>query len=196
MGRRRREPRAPKLAPYKLITRDNEAGRKMYELLDDLVTKHHDEIINARIVLAWNRSWKPDADGRVYLGKCKKASELDRELAPYDFVIVLRQDFWESPMVKDEQRRALLDHELEHAAVKLDKNGEPCRDASDRVVYRIRKHDIEEFASIVARHGTYKRDLETFATALKLGVRQQELNLDRDERAAAKKDKAQPSAHH
>lgn len=192
MGRRRAAT-GPKQAKYQLIPRDSIDGRKMYELLDELVSAHHDQVINARFALAWNRTWKPDSDGHVKLGMCRKASDLDRELAPYDFVVILREDFWTSPAVDDKQRRALLDHELCHASVKYDKDGEPARDAKDRVIYRIRKHDIEEFSEIVARHGTWKRDLESFAAALKIGQRQRELDIEVEVRAPKK---PEAPAHH
>ena len=161
-------PRGPKPKPvsYRLITNGTDDGRAMYRLLRELVTAHHPELLGAQIALAWCTSWKPDVDGIVTLGKCKKASDLDRELAVYDFIILLRESFWIDPLVTDQQRRALLDHELCHASVKLDEHGEPVEDERGRVVYRVRKHDIEEFTEIVERHGTYKRDLEVFATAL------------------------------
>ena len=151
---------------YKLIEREGGPGEKMYALLDELVVKHHEDLAQARIALAWNLSWKPDVDGRAQLGKCKRVGNLERELMEYDFVIILLKEFWESLDVTDEQRRALLDHELCHGALTLDKSGEPVEDERGRKMYRIRKHDILEFTEIVARHGCYKRDLEQFAQAL------------------------------
>mgnify|MGYP001601445371 CR=1 FL=1 len=41
-----------------------------------------------------------------------------------------------------------------------------------RQIYRIRKHDLEEFADVVERYGTYKRDLELFPMALRRGPQQ------------------------
>lgn len=153
---------------YALIHPESTAGRTLYRMLAELVSDHHGELHDARIALAWNLTWKPDVDGRVTLGKCKKASDLDRELAAFDFVIILRQEFIESGAVSDEQRRALLDHELCHAAVAYD-GDDPKIDERGRKVYRIRKHDIEEFAEIVERYGCYKRDLEAFAAAIRRG---------------------------
>jgi hypothetical protein len=171
MARRRSfKPKAPpkrKRVSYELIDPKTDQGKSMHAMLNRLVEVHHSELTNARIALAWNRSWKPDADGHSKIGQCKKASDLDRELAPYDFVIMLRADFWHSSEVTDDQRRALLDHELCHATVKEGKDGEPARDERDRVIYRMRKHDVEEFSQIVERHGLYKRDLESFAAALR-----------------------------
>ena len=166
-----------KAVAYRLIDQKSEAGIALYLMLEDLVHEHHDELRDAKIALAWNTAWKPDVDGRVTLGKCKKASDLDRELAAYDFVIILRQEFMTNPRVTDHQRRALIDHELCHATVAYDDNGEPKLDARMRKVYRIRKHDIEEFADIVERYGCYKRDLELFAAALRRGQAQPALDL-------------------
>lgn len=164
-----KKPKGPKAVNYYLIDRNTESGERMYNLLDALVAEHHSDLAEARFALAWNTSWQPDVDGRVTLGKCKKASDLDRELAAFDFVIILREEFWKHPRVTDKQRTALLDHELMHAAVKFDDRGDPEHDTRGRTVYRTRKHDIEEFADIVARYGCWKSDLESFAAALRRG---------------------------
>lgn len=167
MRTKARKPKGAKKVSYTLIPRESETGARIYAMLDDLVAQHHDVLTDARIALAWCTSWRPDVDGRVILGKCKKASDLDRELVAFDFIILLSQSFWQSLSVTYEQRRALLDHELSHASVKLSQEtGEPERDERGRVVYRIRKHDLEEFAAVVERNGLYKKDLETFAQAL------------------------------
>lgn len=151
---------------YELISRTDDVGALMYALLDELICTHHHDLARARIALAWCTSWKPDVDGRVTLGKCKKASDLDREVAEFDFIIMLRRAFWLDERVTDAQRRALLDHELCHAALKYDERGEPVEDERGRLVYRIRKHDVEEFSAVIERNGVYKRDLEQFAAAL------------------------------
>jgi hypothetical protein len=153
---------------YRLIDPQTEDGAPMYARLTEILETHHEELLqhHARIALAWATAWKADVDGRLVLGKCKKASDLDRELAPFDFVILLNREFWQDPRVSDEARTALLDHELMHAAVAYDENGHAKEDVRGRSVFRIRKHDIEEFADIVKRHGCYKHDLEAFARAL------------------------------
>ncbi len=196
MGRRRRNsaPKGPqpKKASYQLIERVSEVGAVLYGMLDDLVERFHDEVSDARIALAWNTSWKPDADGNVTLGKCKKASDLDRELAPWDFVILLRREWFENISVTNDQRRALIDHELCHCTLKLDKNSEPVEDSRGRKVYRMRKHDLEEFSQIVERYGLYKRDLEHFAAALRRS-QQRSLLEDENESAAEKLAKGNPA---
>lgn len=160
--------RAKKVA-YELIPRQSDLGRPMYALLDDLVEQHHEDLhrTDARIVLAWHKGLRPDVDGRLVLGKCKKATDLDRELSPFDFVILLNKEWWQDRRTTTAQQKALLDHEISHAALAYDEHGEPKRDERDRYVYRTRRHDLEEFSDVVARHGIYKRDIEAFARALR-----------------------------
>lgn len=157
----------PKKVPYELLQRDDEP--LMYQRLDALVNEHHRHLKNARIGLAWCTSWKADSDGRLKLGMCRKASDLDRELAEFDFVILINQSFWQSGEVTALQRTALLDHELCHAEVARGKYNEPKEDERGRKVYRMRRHDVEEFSEIIERYGCYKQDLERFNVSLKKG---------------------------
>lgn len=178
---RARQPKKPKRIPYELIVK--QAGDPMYLIVDQLVHEHHSELRDAKIVLAWHKGWKPDVDGRVTLGMCRKASDLDRQLADYDFIILLNREWWTNISVTQEQQVALMDHELCHAEVVIDPvTNDPHVDEKGRTVYRIRKHDIEEFAAIVERYGCYKRDLETFAAALFRGPQRTlfERELDKD----------------
>lgn len=161
-----RTPDKPKPLTYEHIEPESEIGTRLYKMLDDLLIAHHEELLNARIALLWRTNWKPDADGRLTLGQCVKASDLHRELAPYDFAILLSRPFFEDPLVSDTQRLALIDHELTHAAPMVDESGEPVYDARGRQMWRLRKHDLEEFSCIAERYGIWKRDVEVFAAAL------------------------------
>lgn len=155
----------PKVVPYRLIP----STSRLYLWLLELLEAHHQEVLDARFVLAWHTGWKPDDDGRLTLGMCQKASDLQREIADaaaYDFVILLNQNFYDDELVTDTQRRAVLDHELCHASIKRDGNGDPVIDERGRVQYRIRKHDLEEFSTIAERYGCWKRDIEAFAKSL------------------------------
>lgn len=164
---RRKKLKGPKHVVYTLIDPMSAVGVVMHRLLEEIREAHHEEIFEARIALAWCTSWHPDRDGLLVLGKCKKASDLDRELAAFDFVILLNKLVWQDFSFTEEQKRALVDHELCHADVARDPvSGDKVRDERGRQVFRIRKHDIEEFRDIVARHGCYKRDLEAFGKAI------------------------------
>lgn len=166
---KRKAPGKPKALTYELIEPESDSGRSLYLLLGQLVEQHHEDLRESRIALAWCTSWKPDVDGRVTLGKCVKASDLHRELAPYDFVILLSRSFFEDGYITPVQREALIAHELMHAAVKHGQDGEPMYDARGRMMFRLRKHDLEEFSSIGERYGCWKKDIEDFAAAVNRG---------------------------
>ena len=139
----------------------------LYKIMRSLIDKHHGHLVGARIVLVWNYGWSEDADGRLVLGKAKKASDLDAALGEYDFAISLNHEAVNAKEWSEAQTKALIDHELCHCDVTKDDAGEVKQDETGRTVYRIRKHDIEEFGEVVARHGLYKSDLVKFAETIR-----------------------------
>lgn len=149
-----------------------------YRLMDEILAAHHDHLAEANIALAWNLSWSADPDGRLILGKCKKVGDLDRQLHGYDFVILLNKTAWEHAEFDSAKKRGLIDHELCHAQVKLDKNDDIVKDELGKVVYRIKKHSLEEFREIVQRHGMWKDDIRVFVqSALKKSRAERETPL-------------------
>ena len=158
--------KAKKLPPFELIDHEAKPQLEPYRLMAQIRKEHHPDIKDAKIALAYQKGLKADVDGHVTLGKCIKASDLQRELVDWDFVILLNHEVWSSAEFTKEKKMALLDHELCHAEPALDKDGEPKVDAAGRKSYRIRKHDVEEFQCIIVRHGCYKRDLERFAETI------------------------------
>lgn len=88
--------------------------------------------------------------------------EADRPVEPVPFgVIEISLDTWGEDVegvrwgLSDEQRVALVDHELCHFHINED--GE----------LKMRAHTVEEFAEVVKRHGLWKPDVEWFATVAK-----------------------------
>lgn len=164
------KPKKAKAIPYRFIEPTSPEGEPIYARLTRILDQHHEDVSHARFALVWHLSWKPDVDGRVTLGMCRKVSDLDRELRGdyngFDFVILLNKKWWTDPLTTHAQRDALLDHECCHAAIQHDQAGEPTEDERGRKVYRLRGHDIEEFAEIIRRHGCYTRDIELAAAAL------------------------------
>lgn len=142
-----------------------------YRFLRKWVARVHDGLAECRIALLWNYGWTPDADGRITLGKASKASDKDRELMACDAKIELNVHAWESFDFKDADKDLLIDHELCHLRLVLDNEGDPVKDQRDRLCYRMRKHDVEEFEEIAVRHGRNHRSLESFAKALLGGGR-------------------------
>lgn len=92
-------------------------------------------------------------NGVVALGIAKILGLKDRALGRGDAEVSIDGDWWEK--ASDEERRALLDHELHHFAVKASVQGVIETDDLNRPKLRIRKHDFEFgwFAIIAERHG-------------------------------------------
>lgn len=163
----------PKKINYEIVSKELE---EPYTLLDEVRSRWHGELSEARIALAWRLKQKADKDGHLVLGRCVKVTDLQKEFAEWDFIIVLNREVWDSEEFDSKKKLALLDHELCHAAVAEDSDGGERYDERDRPVFRMRKHDIEEFHAIIQRHGCYKRDLEHFANLILEKQRQPLLN--------------------
>lgn len=87
------------------------------------------------------------------LGIARKIALKDRALGRGDAEIALDGDHWGS--VSEEEQAALLDHELHHIAVDMDKHGNIKFDDLGRPQIKLRKHDYEigHFHVIAQRHG-------------------------------------------
>jgi hypothetical protein len=168
MGRRRssgEKPKKRKKVTVRII-KEKHAGEitEPHRLLNEIREKNHGHLKEAKIGLAWRSGWRSDADGHTKMGQCRKSSDLDREMyAGFDFVILLNEEAWGG--LNTAQKTALIDHELCHAALSMDSNGEPKYNDRDRLCCRIKKHDCEEFKAIVERHGLWTQDLADIAAA-------------------------------
>lgn len=159
------KPAKRKKITVKLIDREH-AGKvtEPYRLMEEIRAKDHGHLDGVNIAIAWRLGWRADANKILQLGSCRKRGDLDRELDEFDFVILLNQEAW--PTLDDKQKAALIDHELCHAQVVNDIDGNAKYDDRDRLVCRIRKHDVEEFRQIVERHGCWTSDLSAIAQAV------------------------------
>ena len=104
-------------------------------------------------------------NGVQALGIARKINLKDRVLGRGDAEVSLDGDWWQS--ASDGERKALLDHELHHLALKLDKHGRYLRDACNRPVLKLRQHDYDLgwFKIIAVRH---KGDSQEVQQARKL----------------------------
>jgi len=122
-----------------------------YEIAERIIKTERADLKDVKIGFAWKIGNRPDADGRLELGKCTRRKDLDRELDAYDFIILLNKDVWQVTLSDNKER--LIFHELEHAQICTDRNGDVMKDDRGRIVTRIKKHDIEEFRSVVYKYG-------------------------------------------
>lgn len=84
----------------------------------------------------------------------------DRTVGRGDVEVLIDGDNW--PTWSDEEKDALLDHELEHVELRTDKDGVIIRDDLDRPKLRLRKHDHQFgwFDSIARRHGRASSEVQ------------------------------------
>ena len=155
-----------KAVNYERLEREQEPGHTLYMLMDEVVAVHRNDLADCRIAIAWARHWKPDVDGRMRIGQMKKASDLEKEFAAFDFVMMLNPLFFKDARVTELQRKAGIHHQLMHAAPLLDEKGAQKLDDRNRLCWRTRKHEIEEFVCIPALYGSYCHELEELAKVI------------------------------
>jgi hypothetical protein len=131
----------------------------------------------AKQIIAQNRSnlsilkftyvFRPEAavtDGHVIAGMCVKVDDRNWSIHKSDFIIEIAKDVWEE--ASDEFKLAIVDHELGHAGIHMDEEGQPKMDErSGRIRTFCRRHDIEEFEDVLERHGLYHKGLRDFMSA-------------------------------
>ena len=122
---------------------------EVYSLLADLINEHHPHLRNAEIECLFTDKGRKRA-GRTIIATCEAVSPTYNFLTGKDFVIMIFDKVWEK--LADKEKRYVLDHELCHAFVGENRQGEP--------VYKTVPHDLEEFNEIVERYGLMQRDLE------------------------------------
>ena len=94
--------------------------------------------------------FKERMGGRGFMlwGKCDLATPVIKHLTNFDFIITLNWMIWKPADLV--MRTAMLDHELEHCGITA--GGK----------FEVRKHDIQEFNSMVGRWGAYHAMLARF----------------------------------
>jgi hypothetical protein len=120
------------------------------EIAKELIRKHHSELVNIKIGYLWkNKVIKKG--GREVVAQVAKCSDLVKSLCELDVIVVVSYPSYNS--LTDKQKRACIDHELTHILVDEDLAGNPK--------VKIVAHDVEEFGSVIERHGLYMDDLVT-----------------------------------
>lgn len=155
------------------------------EIADALIPEHHQRIElymdDIRYIF---RDKAAKSNGHTVFGKAHKVGGMACYLMhsvtgdvnkygdqpPSCFVIEIAEPVWEN--MTQRQRVALVDHELEHLdAVMNERTGE--------MSLVLKPHDVEEFRSIVARHGAWHPPLTEFAEALQLSLLDPEVRRSR-----------------
>jgi predicted metallopeptidase len=122
----------------------SEASTEVIHLAEDLISKYHPALEEARIAFVFQDNGTGRQD-RVELAKTSKIQAKMQPLLEYDFLIVITEDQY--MRISSKAREALIEHELCHCG----------GDASNG--WKIRHHDIEEFREVIERYGAWNIDL-------------------------------------
>lgn len=135
------------------------------EIAEELIEKHHPTLAEYRPRIEYIFIDKtPKKNGKEVWGTMRKVTNLaaflaqeecDKEQGICDpfFVMTITKPVWD--ILDNNKKVALVDHELCHAAVEEKDNGE-----TELVII---PHDLEEFNTIVNRHGLWREDVKEFA---------------------------------
>ena len=128
---------------------------KIAELREEHYSNEAFELVTVGALFVFNEAGEPVLTHRGYpaAALARIVSSRDRAVGMTDAQIVVDRVVWQGLTTK--QQIALLDHELHHLEVVLDKDGSVRFDAQDRPKLKIRKHDWEFgwFDEIANRHG-------------------------------------------
>ena len=123
----------------------------------NLIPMYHPELATARLryVFVDKASIK---NGKPVPGKVRKVSGVLEYLLSSDFMLEIGLDQWNE--MNEGQRSALVDHLLERCT------GEENEDDGS-MKWSMREPDVQEFATILRRHGAWNDDLNAFASVAK-----------------------------
>lgn len=97
-------------------------------------------------------------NGKPVLGKVRKVSGILEFLLERDFLVEVPLDQWNE--LADTQRQALVDHLLERCFGEENEN-------DGEMKWATREPDVQEFSTILRRHGAWNDDLAGFVSVAK-----------------------------
>jgi len=139
-----------------------EEAEAVQNIAGGLIANYHPELGTARMLYVFV-SEAPTKGGRELYGRVKKFAGFNEWALDKDFVIEVAAPLWND--LDPNQRNALVDHLLERCTgVEDEKTGD--------VSWKIREPDVQEFSSILDRHGAWNTQLAGFVSVAK------KVNLD------------------
>jgi len=156
------------------MPRDYSTADSVAQIAAGLIPNNHPDLATARLLYVFVD--KAGMKGGVeQLGKSKKLTGLSEWAMEKDFVLEVPLDRWND--LDPNQRTALVDHLLECCT------GEEDEKTGD-MKWQIRSPEVNEFASILQRHGAWHSGLASFvevAQGIELDeVVEQEADIDID----------------
>lgn len=136
----------------------DKAPDEVFILVNEVKAQYHPDLVEAGatidVLFAFNDKGSPvTGGGYPAFAVIRNITLKNRVKGMADAEITIDGEVYKN--MSDEQRRALVDHELYHLIVKRDKEGNIQFDDADRPKFKMRKHDYQMgwFRAIAVRHG-------------------------------------------
>jgi hypothetical protein len=142
-----------------------DASENLIELAHEIIEECHSHLVEANIKYLF-RTGNWEVKKRETWGQAKKVGQEVNFLTGYDFIITIHQEVWDQLNLED--RKALLDHELQHCSAGTDNAGNK--------IWYVQGHDLEDFHAIIRRHGLWSpalKKLENLLNQIELQFEQQ-----------------------
>lgn len=132
------------------MAKEYSSAETVEQLASGLIPNFHPELVNARIMYCFTNT-ASKRGGVEILGKVKKLSGFTEWALERDFVVEVAADRWNE--LGPTQRTALVDHLLERCTAEED-------DQNGSMKYSMREPEVNEFATILERHGAWNDSLK------------------------------------
>jgi hypothetical protein len=162
-------PKKPPMVSQKLLARTGEMDDTQlpYIIMDALIVQYHPDLVETNIAIGYNYGWKANRDAKIILASVSLFSDFDRQMHGKDVKILLNYNYWHNPATTDDNRRALMDHQLCHPRPVMDLDlGIVVRNDMGQIKYYLREHDISDFTEVIERWGIWQIDMERSAEVL------------------------------
>lgn len=138
-------------------------------LAGGLIANYHPELSTARLRYIFVDQGSKKG-GHVILGKARRISGPLEYMLELDFLLEVAQDQWQD--LSSEGRAALVDHLLERCTGEEDEK-------TGAMKWTMREPDVQEFSTILRRHGAWNEALSGFVVVA------QEISVDQIAREEA-----------
>lgn len=148
-----------------------EKARSAEAIAARYIKPYHPHLIEAKILYLFT-SKAMNSRGKTIAAKAYKFGDRERFLssfidnseesagvdAGYDFLMLISRPVWDA--VSEPIHRYIVDHELSHF-------GRKYNEQTEEWSWTLRAHDVEDFASVIARHGLVTPDLNEMYAAMR-----------------------------
>lgn len=165
----------PKPVNWELIDNDSE----IYAMITNLVSQYHSGNLgleDLNVLVMWRYNIKPDQDGYLLLADISKSSDKVRELRPHDVIIGINKMSWR--LLNDQQKRCILDSQLERVVPCVDKENNHKEDDRSRPLYRLKRLEVLDDQIMIRRHNISAHQVQDFIINRLQGTYEQNSYVD------------------